>query len=468
MRGAGCDGSARAAADLRARRGPATVTACRRAQERAQVAGCDRARAAGISGSGAGLGDAVGAGIRRSIGRRPARRRLGRRPARLGASTSAVTRRVASERAALGHARGRDLRSTPGSTRLARPGVGAGGWRLRHRRLGRRRSAVRRRLDRHRRSRHGCRRRTRVTAPRRVPAGIRLASSALDFSGRAAASVSAGRAPRPPCLPKEKTFLMKPNAMRFVSGRAAAAGTAISRSPSWPVIVAVDDLARRACVDRSQREAFGAAEAVALDQHALAACRPARPDGGDAAASPAARSRAARSLTRARSSCGMRAAGVPSRGLEREDVKIGQPAFLDDVERVREHRVGLGREAGDDVGAEDDIGPQRAHLLDRSAIASSRRCRRFMRFRIMSSPACSDRCRCGISRGSSAMRVHQIVVGLDGVDRGQPQPRQVRHLPQDRLAPACRASARPAGRRHSWSCRRRSAPPRDSRCRRAA
>ena len=36
-----------------------------------------------------------------------------------------------------------------------------------------------------------------------------------------------------------------------------------------------------------------------------------------------------------------------------------------------------------------------------AAAASARRWRRFMRFRIRSLPACSDRCRCGISRGSS-------------------------------------------------------------------
>ncbi len=36
------------------------------------------------------------------------------------------------------------------------------------------------------------------------------------------------------------------------------------------------------------------------------------------------------------------------------------------------------------------------------AMASARRCRRFMRLRMRSSPDCSDRCRCGISRGSLA------------------------------------------------------------------
>ena len=56
-----------------------------------------------------------------------------------------------------------------------------------------------------------------------------------------------------------------------------------------------------------------------------------------------------------------------------------------------------------------------------------------MRFRIMSSPDCSDRCRCGISRGSVAMRLEQFGVGLDRIDRRQPQPLHIRHLLQDRL-----------------------------------
>ena len=47
-------------------------------------------------------------------------------------------------------------------------------------------------------------------------------------------------------------------------------------------------------------------------------------------------------------------------------------------------------------------------------------------------------------------RVEQIAVGLDRIDRGQPQPLQLRHVLEDLLAPACRASARPAGRRRSW------------------
>ena len=40
----------------------------------------------------------------------------------------------------------------------------------------------------------------------------------------------------------------------------------------------------------------------------------------------------------------------------------GEAAFLDQILRAREHLFGLGRKAGDDVGAERDVRPQPPHL----------------------------------------------------------------------------------------------------------
>src|SRR4029079_10480162 len=48
---------------------------------------------------------------------------------------------------------------------------------------------------------------------------------------------------------------------------------------------------------------------------------------------------------------------------EGEDMQISEAAFLDELERVLEHIVGLCREAGNDVGAENDVGSQLAHRL---------------------------------------------------------------------------------------------------------
>ena len=66
-----------------------------------------------------------------------------------------------------------------------------------------------------------------------------------------------------------------------------------------------------------------------------------------------------------------------------------------------------------------------------------------MRFRIRSSPDCSDRWRCGISRSSSAIASHQGVVGLDRIDRGEAEALELRHVPEDRSDQP--AEARPAG-----------------------
>ncbi len=64
----------------------------------------------------------------------------------------------------------------------------------------------------------------------------------------------------------------------------------------------------------------------------------------------------------------------------------------------------------------------RAAPLRRSAqncTASVRLWRRFIRFRIMSLPACRERCRCGINRGSLAIASEKLVIRLDTIDRGQ-------------------------------------------------
>jgi hypothetical protein len=90
--------------------------------------------------------------------------------------------------------------------------------------------------------------------------------------------------------------------------------------------------------------------------------------------------------------------------------------LLDEAQRVFEHRLGLGREAGDDVGAEHHLRPQRRNLR-RTPDRIVAQCRRFMRFRIMSSPGLQERCRCGISRFGRRWP-HQRRIGLDGIDRG--------------------------------------------------
>src|SRR5262245_52046974 len=48
---------------------------------------------------------------------------------------------------------------------------------------------------------------------------------------------------------------------------------------------------------------------------------------------------------------------------ERKDVEMREPACIDEIERALEHVLGLGREPGDDVAAEDDVRPQSPHRI---------------------------------------------------------------------------------------------------------
>src|SRR5258707_210255 len=44
-------------------------------------------------------------------------------------------------------------------------------------------------------------------------------------------------------------------------------------------------------------------------------------------------------------------------------VQMGEPAFLDEVERAAEHVLGLGRKSRNDIGAKHDAGAPAAQLL---------------------------------------------------------------------------------------------------------
>ena len=79
--------------------------------------------------------------------------------------------------------------------------------------------------------------------------------------------------------------------------------------------------------------------------------------------SPFSRKRAARSLMTARSSCGMRAAGVPGRGENGKTCSCVSPqSSTKSSERMNIASVSVGKPAMI-VGAEHHIGPQPAHLI---------------------------------------------------------------------------------------------------------
>ena len=47
---------------------------------------------------------------------------------------------------------------------------------------------------------------------------------------------------------------------------------------------------------------------------------------------------------------------------ERENMQMREPAFLDKIERAREHVIGLGGKACDKISAEHDVGPRFAKI----------------------------------------------------------------------------------------------------------
>ena len=100
--------------------------------------------------------------------------------------------------------------------------------------------------------------------------------------------------------------------------------------------------------------------------------------------------------------CGMRAAGVPLRteyGKTCNHVRL--PSRTSAKEFSKCASVSVGNPAI--ISAPKVISGRRRNASSVNLMASSRKCRRFMRFKIRSSPCCRDRCKCGIKRGSVAM-----------------------------------------------------------------
>ena len=145
-------------------------------------------------------------------------------------------------------------------------------------------------------------------------------------------------------------------------------------------------------------------------------------------------------------SCGMRAAGVPALGEKGKTCSSVSPHSSTSDSVFCEHLLGLGREAGDQVGAEHDVRPQ----LPRRGAEADR-----VGARMPPLHALQDHVVAGLQREMQmrhqplllAERAHQLVVGLDGIDRGEAQARQLAHMLQDRCAPARRGAGAREGRR---------------------
>src|SRR5690606_12482560 len=122
------------------------------------------------------------------------------------------------------------------------------------------------------------------------------------------------------------------------------------------------DVAGGATRDGHQREAYGAAETLALDQHTLDApqeriempvirCLAGLAKTGRALLhhlSPHLRhARRRRPLSRAK----------------RKNMQVRQPALLDDTQRILEHGIGLGGKTGNDIRPEHDARAQLSYFF---------------------------------------------------------------------------------------------------------
>ncbi len=160
---------------------------------------------------------------------------------------------------------------------------------------------------------------------------------------------------------------------------------------------------RRLAREGDLGEVLGAGHAAALDQAVTSAADLAvqvadqRGFAGGAQAGGARLDHVARSAAAsARPACRARA--------EREDVQEGQAGLLHQLQRVLEHLVGLGREAGDQVGAE-------------GGVRAARRAPR---------PPASARRRAGggASCASGSCRRRPAATGADRASAAAPPPRQ--------------------------------------------
>ena len=142
---------------------------------------------------------------------------------------------------------------------------------------------------------------------------------------------------------------------------------------------------------------------------------------------------------RAGATCGIRAAGVPAARAEREDVQPGQPAVLDEASEFSNiASVSVGKPAM--MSAPNTMsGPRRPHrLAEGDGVVAE----------VAALHPLQDHVVAGLQRQVQVRhqprlagdRLDEPRVGLDRVDRGEPQPRQVRA--RRRGSPATRSPSR--------------------------
>src|SRR5215472_13982553 len=117
---------------------------------------------------------------------------------------------------------------------------------------------------------------------------------------------------------------------------------------------------------------------------------------------------------------------------EREDVEMREPACIDEIERARKHVLGLGREPGDDVAAEDDVRPQSTHrFAEGDGIGAQMPALHALQDEIVARLQREMQMR--HQPRVAGERIEEVADGLDRVDRRESQPRELRHVFQNLL-----------------------------------
>ncbi len=207
--------------------------------------------------------------------------------------------------------------------------------------------------------------------------------------------------------------------------------------------------ARRA-PEGGRGEMLGVAAPAALGQHGDGAAELARRGTPAASPPPSARSRppAPAAAPAAPPACGRRACrGARCRGRRAGRGSPPPPRSAPSRRPARPSRSGSRRS-----GRRRSRARAQAARAGDHASAAARLWRRRMRLSTRSEPDCSDRCRCGIRRGSSASRRHSAA----SMPPGRARTAAAAAAPAPRAAPR---RPRRRCRRRGWRCRRRSAPP---------
>src|SRR6516162_510296 len=210
---------------------------------------------------------------------------------------------------------------------------------------------------------------------------------------------------KPLAKPREPALIARLGLRGVVRSLLAAAHAvvlAIRALPSWPLTMALTSLAWL-----SKAAIFTGVKSSARPRPALSMstwiCRPlALSRWRRKAATPLSRNAAARSAVTLPWTCRMRAAGVPGRAENGKTCrKVSLQSSISDREPANIVSLSVGKPAI--KSAPNTMSERRLRTCSQKHTASAREWRRFMRFSVRSSPACRDRCRCGISRSSSAI-----------------------------------------------------------------